>query len=293
MSESPGRLFCFGLGYTGGALARRLLAGGWQVAGTSREPSALADLAAAGAQLHRFDRGQPLPQPALAALKAASHVLSTVPPDAEGDAVLDLHGEALRRLGQARWLGYLSTTNVYGDRGGDWVDEATPPAPTTARGRRRLAAERRWLELYRQAGRPVHIFRLAGIYGPGRSQLEALRQGRAQRIDKPGQVFSRIHLDDLIATLLASMARPDPGAIYNVADDLPAPPAEVVAFAAGLLGVDPPPLVPFDQAALSAMARSFYAESKRVGNQRLKAELGVQLRYPDYREGLRALHQAE
>jgi nucleoside-diphosphate-sugar epimerase len=187
------------------------------------------------------------------------------------------------------WVGYLSTTGVYGDRAGGWVDEASALTPAGERGRRRVAAEAGW----RALGLPLHIFRLAGIYGPGRSALDSVRAGKAQRIDKPGQVFSRIHVDDIAAVLDASIARPYPGAIYNVCDDDPAPPQDVIAYACALLGRAPPPLVPFDQAALSPMARSFYGESKRVSNRRIKDELGVRLRFPDYRAGLDALAAAD
>jgi len=166
------------------------------------------------------------------------------------------------------------------------VDESSELRPTGERGRRRVAAETAWLDLWRRHGLPVHVFRLAGIYGPGRSAFDSLRQGRAQRVDKPGQVFSRIHVDDIAAVLAASMAKPNPGAIYNVCDDDPAPPAEVIAHAADLLGIEPPPLVPFAEAKLSDMARSFYADNKRVRNDRIKGELGVELAYPDYRRGL-------
>jgi len=279
----PGRLFCFGLGYTGRALARALEAEGWRVAGTSRE--------AAGTGLHAFDRARPLDEAGLAALRTATHVLSTVPADGDGDPVLAACGELLARS-RAVWIGYLSTTNVYGDLAGGWVDERSPPAPAGERGRRRLATETAWRQLHAEHGRPVHVFRLTGIYGPGRNQLEALRQGRARRIDKPGQVFSRIHLDDIVAVLRASMARPHPGRVYNLADDRPAAPAEVVAYASILLGVEPPPLEDFETAEMSAMARSFYDDNKRVANARIKAELGVRLRYPSYREGLAALLEA-
>lgn len=271
----PGRLFCFGLGYTAQALARALEPEGWRVVGTQREGGGL-----------RFARGQPL-DPAVFA--DATHILSSVPPDEAGDPVLDVHAADLARLQGVRWVGYLSTTGVYGDRGGGWVDETTPENPVGPRGRRRVEAERRW----RALPLPVHVFRLAGIYGPGRNQLAALRRGEAKRIDKPGQVFSRIHVDDIVRALRLSMARPQPGAVYNVADDEPAPPQDVVAYAAALLGVEPPPLIPFAQAQLSPMAASFYAESKRVSNARLKQTLGWRPLYPSYREGLRALLQAE
>jgi nucleoside-diphosphate-sugar epimerase len=270
-------LFCFGLGYTARALAAQLMQAGWRVCGTSRagEPGML-----------RFDRDHPLPADALAGI---SHVLVSVPPDAAGDPVLDVHAGDIAALPDLRWLGYLSTTGVYGDRGGDWVDENSELRPSGERGRRRAAAERGWLDLWQRHGMPVHIFRLVGIYGPGRSAFEALRAGTARRIDRPGQVFSRIHVDDLAAVLAASIARPRPGAIYNVCDDEPAAPADVVAYAVGLLGIAPPPLVPFDAADLSPLARSFWDDNKRVANALIKTELGVRLRYPDYRAGLRAI----
>ena len=186
-------------------------------------------------------------------------------------------------------MGYLSTTGVYGDHGGAWVDEATALTPNTERGQRRLAAEEQWLALHRDHGLPVHVFRLAGIYGPGRNTLDNLRDGTAKRVVKPGQVFSRIHVDDIAGVLLASMARPNPGRAYNVADDEPCPPQDVVTFAAELLGLAPPHEIPFEDARLSPMARSFFADSKRVSNARIKSELGYSLRFPTYREGLKSL----
>jgi nucleoside-diphosphate-sugar epimerase len=289
---TAGRLFCFGLGYSAGFLGRALFAQGWSVAGTSREEAGRARPDGESFALEVFARAQPLADPA-ATLAGASHVLVSIPPDAEGDPVCDLYGDRLARLPDLRWLGYLSTTGVYGDRGGAWVDESSPLLPSGERGRRRVAAETAWLDLYRRHRLPVHVFRLAGIYGAGRSALDALREGRAQRIDKPGQVFSRIHVADLVACLLSSMARPNPGAIYNLCDDDPAPPEAVVDYAARLIGVMPPPLLPFDQAALSPMARSFYDDNKRVSNRRLKEELGVTLIYPSYRDGLAALLREE
>ena len=277
-------LFCFGLGYSAGFLARDLAGEGWRVAGTSRSGAAGADRF----PLHRFARSAPLAD-AAAALAGTTHLLISVPPDEAGDPVLAEHAGDIAALGGLSWVGYLSTTGVYGDRGGGWVDESAALAPSGERGRRRVAAEAGWLELHRRHGLPVHVFRLAGIYGPGRSALDTVRQGRAQRVDKPGQVFSRIHVADIVQVLRASMARPDPGAIYNVCDDDPAPPEAVVAYACRLLGLPPPPLVPFAEAELTPMARSFYDDNKRVANRRIKEELGVRLRYPGYRDGLDAL----
>lgn len=284
----PGRLFVFGLGYSAMALARALLAEGWSVRGTCRDEDGRDFLARQGIEAVTFGRDRPLADPA-AALAGITHVLHSIPPDDTGDPVLDLHGDDLASLSTLAWFGYLSTTGVYGDRGGAWVDEHTPTAPTTDRGRRREAAEKGWCRLFRERGLPVHLFRLAGIYGPGRSAIDTVRAGRARRVIKPGQVFSRIHVDDIVAVLRASMARPHPGAAYNVCDDEAAPPQDVIAYACTLLGVEPPPEEPFDTADLSPMARSFYAENKRVSNRRIREELGVRPAYPGYREGLRAL----
>jgi uncharacterized protein YbjT (DUF2867 family) len=287
--DSP-LLFCFGYGYSAAALAARLKPGA-RVAGTSRTPDGVEALRARGVEVFLFNGNKPMADGGVA-LERATHLLSSVPPVAGlGDPVLVHHGSDIVKARRLQWVGYLSTTSVYGDRGGAWVDEDTPPSPAGERGQARLDAETAWLDLWHSAAIPVHIFRLAGIYGPGRSALDAVREGTAKRIDKPGQVFSRIHVDDIAAVLEASIARPRPGAVYNVCDDAPASPAEVIEFACGLLGVSAPPLVPYDEIAptLSPMARSFYAENKRVSNHRIKDELGVTLRYPDYRAGLRAL----
>jgi hypothetical protein len=284
---SGSHLFCFGLGYTALALGRRLAASGWVVTGTCRITERQALLRESGFSAVLFDHNRPVDA---SALNGATHLLVSVPPDAAGDPVLAQHGGDIGTLaGQLSWLGYLSTTGVYGDRGGGWVDETAQLLPTGERGRRRFTAEQGWLRLWRDRGAPVHIFRLAAIYGPGHSALDALRAGTAKRIDKPGQVFSRIHVEDLANVLIASMERPRPGAVYNVCDDNPAPPAAIVTHAAELLGIEPPPLVPLEAAGLSPMARSFYDDNKRVANHLIKTELGVTLRYPDYRTGLAAI----
>jgi nucleoside-diphosphate-sugar epimerase len=283
---SGSHLFCFGLGYTGLVLGRRLVASGWTVTGTCRSTERQALLRGSGFSAVLFDRNRSVDA---TALNGVTHLLVSVPPDAAGDPVLALHGGDIATLAGLSWIGYLSTTGVYGDRGGGWVDETAELMPTGERGRRRVAAEQGWLELWHDRGAPVHIFRLAAIYGPGRSAFDALRAGAAKRIDKPGQVFSRIHVEDLASVLIASIERPRPGAVYNVCDDDPAPPAAVVARAAELLGIAPPPLVPFEAAGLSPMARSFYDDNKRVANRLVKTELAVTLRYPDYRTGLAAI----
>jgi nucleoside-diphosphate-sugar epimerase len=281
------RLFCFGLGYAAGRFAASLMRDGWAVAGTSRDGDKLAALAAQGFTAHRFDRDHPLDDPA-AALAGTTHLLVSVPPEDAGDPVLGVHEADIARVESLAWVGYLSTTGVYGDRGGDWVDEDSVLKPASERALRRVAAEDAWLDVWHRYGIAVHIFRLAGIYGPGRSVIDQLRSGTARRVVKPGQVFGRIHVDDIGAVLRASMARPNPGAVYNVCDDEPAAPSDVVEHASRLLGVEPPPAVSVEEAGLSPMALSFYADNRRVRNDRIKRELGVVLSYPDYRRGLEA-----
>jgi nucleoside-diphosphate-sugar epimerase len=269
-------------------LARRLCARGWRIAGTTRSEAAAAELEAEGFEVFLFDRKRPLPDPAVA-LAGTTHLLVSVPPDEAGDPAAELHGRDIAACPNIAWAGYLSTTGVYGDRAGGWVDEDSALEPTNDRSARRVEAERAWLELQHAAGLPLHVFRLAGIYGPGRSALDQVRAGTAKRIDKPGQVFSRIHVTDLARVLEASIARPNPGRVYNLCDDAPAPPAEVIAYACEILGVEPPPLVPIGVAELSPMALSFYRDNKRVSNRRIKEELGVTLAYPDYKAGLQAI----
>jgi nucleoside-diphosphate-sugar epimerase len=277
MTPPSPTLLSLGHGYSATALARLLVPEGWRVIGTTRSSAKAEAMRAAGVDplIWPGDLG-----PALA---AATHILASAAPDAAGDPFL----QAVPQIAGARvdWVGYLSTTGVYGDHQGGWVDENTPLTPSSERGRWRVQAEDQW----RATGLPVHIFRLAGIYGPGRGPFEKVRNGTARRIIKPGQVFSRIHVDDIAATLRTSMTRPNPGAAYNLCDDDPAPPEDVLAEAARLLGLPVPPAIPFDQAEMTPMARSFYGESKRVRNDRIKRDLGVVLRYPDYRQGLAAL----
>lgn len=270
-------LLCAGFGYSAEALARLLRVEGWRVIGTHRRPEGAAAIRAAGAEPSPWP-----PAPETAA--TATHLLVSAAPDAEGDPTLRALGPLLKAP-PLEWVGYLSTTGVYGDHAGGWVDETAPLTPATERGRARVRAEAAW----RATGLPVRIFRLAGIYGPGRGPFEKVRSGEARRIVKPGQVFSRIHRDDIAAALRASIARPEAEGPFNLCDDEPAPPEDVIGHAAALLGLPPPPLVPFETAELSPMARSFYAESKRVSNARTKAALGLRLRFPGYREGLAAV----
>ncbi|MGV8995730.1 MAG: SDR family oxidoreductase [Parvibaculaceae bacterium] len=279
--QKPQKLFCFGLGFSALAFSRLLAAQGFTIAGTCRSADKQAALIAQGIEAHLFGPDHALD---VSALTGTTHLLSSVPPDELGDPVVAALGDTLRNM-PLTWAGYLSTTGVYGSRDGDWVDETSPLLPGTERGVRRLKAEEQW----RSLGLPLHIFRLAGIYGPGRNQLETMRTGSARRIIKKGQIFSRTHVDDIAQVLAASIAQPNTGAVYNVCDNEPAPPQEVVAYAAHLLGMEPPAEIAIEDTEMSPMAKSFYAESKRVSNKRIREELGVKLKYPTYREGLQAL----
>ena len=292
MIASNKRLFWFGLGTSALALAGELKADGWRIAGTCRGDEKAAALAACGIDTYRFGGGAPMAKSA-DALACTTHLLISAPPGTDGDPVLRWHAADIAGLASLQWLGYLSTTGVYGDRQGGWVDENSTLAPTGERGHRRVAAERGWLDLWQRYGLPVHLFRLAGIYGPDSNALATVRAGRGQRVDKPGQVFSRIHVADIAQVLRASMVKPNPGVAYNVCDDNPAAPEEVIRYACELLGLTPPPLVPFETAQLSPMARSFYDDNKRVRNERIKAELRVALKYPDYKAGLQAILKGE
>lgn len=274
-------LLSIGHGYSAAALARLLLADGWRIIGTTRSAEKAAALRAEGIEAVVWPGTDLTPF-----LAQASHVLTSVAPTPEGDPVLEELAPALRAAAdRLEWVGYLSTTGVYGDHAGGWVDEDTALSPSTRRGKMRVQAEAGW----QARGLPLHIFRLAGIYGPGRGPFAKVRAGTARRIIKKGQVFSRIHVADIAQVLAASIAQPNPGAVYNLCDDDPAPPEAVIAHAAELLGLPLPPADDFETADMTTMARSFYAESKRVSNRLIKTELGVELIYPDYRAGLRAL----
>jgi nucleoside-diphosphate-sugar epimerase len=282
------RLFCFGLGYTARALARPLMEAGWLVAGTARTQDGAASLRREGFKAFVFD-GDTVDSGIADALALATHVVTSAPPDERGDPVLRVYGSALSSAASLAWAGYLSTVGVYGNTFGGWVDEASDVSGDFDRTRWRIEAERDWLARLTGPGRQAQIFRLAGIYGPGRSAFDSLRSGRAQRIVKPGQVFNRIHVDDIARVLAAAMSGRGVHDVYNVADDEPAPPQDVITYAAELIGVPPPPEIVFADATLSPMARSFYESNRRVSNARLKGDLGVALRYPNYREGLRGI----
>lgn len=283
-------LFVFGLGYTAIQFIRLHGDRFGSVGGTVRSVDKAKTLEATGIQTCRFD-GKDFDPAIHQHLERAEALLISAPPAERQDPVLEHFSEAIAAAPRLRWVGYLSTVGVYGDAGGAWVDETTPPNPATARARQRIAAEQLWLDLGASAPFAVHIFRLAGIYGPGRNALVKVADGTAKRIVKPGQVFNRIHTEDIAQVLMASIERPSRNAIYNVADDEPGPPQDVIAYAAELLGQEPPPEIPFEEADQTPMARAFYEDNKRVRNTRIKSELGVRLRYPTFRDGLRALFQ--
>ena len=285
-------LFCFGLGYSSGVVAGRLAQQGWRITGTSTRAEGAAQITANGYTGLVFD-GTAASEEIAKQLRDATHVLLSIPPEADGDPAFVRHSEDIRVSCSVNWVGYFSTVGVYGDAQGGWVDEETQAKPGSERGKRRLAAERQWLGLARDAGKHAAVFRLPGIYGPGRCALDDVLDGTARSIIKPGQVFNRIHAEDIASAVIAAIKRPHPGRIYNVTDDEPGPPQDVVNFAAQLLERPQPPSMDFATAELSPilspMARSFYSENKRVANVRMKAELGIRLKYPNYREGLRAI----
>ena len=289
--NSMTHLFCYGLGYSAAYLADDLIARGWHVAGTSTRAIGSARLQARGFDGLVFDGRTHTPEVA-EALQSATHILLSIPPDAGGDPALRVFGEDIASAPNIGWIGYLSTVGVYGDANGGWVDEDTPAQPLSDRGQRRLAAETAWRAFGKRTGKAVMVFRLPGIYGPGRSTLDDLRGGEARRIIKPEQVFNRIHVADIAASIAAGIAAPRADRVYNVTDDEPGPPQDVVAFGAELLGMPVPPGLDFATTELTPMARSFYSESKRVSNARLHQELGVKLKYPTYREGLRGIYDA-
>jgi nucleoside-diphosphate-sugar epimerase len=282
------KLLVFGFGYSAHTIAERLRANGTQVTATVRS-RAKADLLTQMGITARMFSPDHCDDALRTDIAGSDCILVSVPPGPAGDPVLAAFSDAIAAASKLRWIGYLSTVGVYGDHAGNWVDETTPTAPATERSRKRAQAEQDWLALGAGHAAAVQIFRLPGIYGPGRNQLAQLASGTARRIAKPGQVFNRIHVEDIAAVIEASLARPRAGAIYNVTDDEPAPPQDVIAFAARLCDVEPPPEIPFASAELSPMAKSFFSESKRVRNDLIRRELGVRLRYPTYREGLTAL----
>ena len=286
-------IFCFGHGYSCDYLAHALhLQGGWRVSGTTRDEEKKIRMAENGVTPYLFDSLTPLPD-LLHTMRDVTHLLISTPPDDQGDPAFLTHAPEIVHLPNLQWVGYLSTTGVYGDRDGAEVDESAELRPSSKRGSRRVKAEEQWLSLFHSAQLPVHIFRLAGIYGPGRSALDSVRAGVARRINKPGHAFGRIHVEDIVHVLTASMRNPQPGQIYNVCDDEPAPSHKVIEYASELLERPAPPLVNFDEADLAPITRSFYMDNRRTKNTKIKDQLGVQLKYPNYRKGLEGCLAAE
>lgn len=280
-------LFCFGYGYSCSWLGEMLASSSdWMISGTTRDPDKKTFLRSQGIRTYLFDAENAIPDP-LYMMRDVTHIIISTPPSDDGDPSFLAHAKDITNLPNLKWVGYLSTTGSYGDRNGEWVDENSVTRPTTKRGSRRLKAEQQWLSLI-DYGVPVHVFRLAGIYGPERSALDSIRSGVARRINKPGHAFSRIHVEDIVQILHASMSKPNPGQIYNVCDDEPAPSHEVIKYACDLLGVKSPPLIDFESVDMAPITRSFYADNKRVKNEKIKKDLGVCLHYPNYREGLKA-----
>lgn len=294
MSDQKKRLFCFGYGYTANYLGHALQNSKdkWTIGGTTRDGDRRRELLARRVRARIFDEHTPIADPETL-FNRFTHLLISVPPDDSGDLVFNMHADEIAKLKNLKWLGYLSTTGVYGDRGGGEVTETSEVRPSSQRGSRRALAEQQWMSLYHKKGIPVHIFRLSGIYGPGRSALDSVRVGVARRIDKPGHMFNRIQVEDIIQVLLASFNNPNPGSVYNLADDVPAASHEVIAYACELLGLTPPPVIPIDEADLAPITMSFYKDNKYVRNDKIKQELGVQLKYPDYKSGLEACLRAE
>jgi len=285
-------LFCFGLGFSAAHLANAYRDRFTHIIGTTRSPEKRDALAANGIEARLFGGGHDDERIA-GDLAECDALLISASPEEGVDPVLRAYGDIIGASPRLSWIGYLSTIGVYGDQGGRWIDESEPVDPGSRRSRERVAVEEEWLALGERTGKPVQIFRLAGIYGPGRNAIRQLKAGTARRIIKPGQVFNRIHIEDIARTLLASMEKPRNGAIYNVCDDEPAPPQDVITFAAERLGIAPPPEIPFEEADLSPMGRSFYGECKRVSNRLIREELGVIIAYPTYREAMRDLAQSE
>lgn len=288
------KLFCFGYGYVAEHLAKVLKQQdpSWQICGTTRDVEKLSLMREDGVKAFLFSDQSVFTDPDFI-LNGVTHILISVPPDDAGDLVFQAHARDILRISTVKWIGYFSSTSVYGNRDGEWVDEESEIQPSSQRGSRRARAEQQWLKTRRIAGIPINIFRVSGIYGPDRSTLDTVRAGNVRRIEKPGHAFNRIHVDDIVQALIASMDQPFPGDIYNLADDDPASSHELIAYACTLLGKIPPPVIPYDEADMAPITRSFYKDNKRVSNAKMKNKLGVKLKYPDYKKGLDAIYAAE
>lgn len=282
----PGHLFAFGCGYSARRLAAHLLPKGWRVSGSSRTEDGAAALGDLGIDGVEFDGTTPLPA---ATFETVTHILILIPPGTDGDKTLGLHRDMLRAAPMLQWVGILSTTGIYGDAQGAWITEDFPPAPLTAANEARLTMENGWLAFGQETGIAVQVFRLPGIYGPGRSPFGRLRSGAARRILKQGQVFNRVHVDDIVQACWRGMQAPAAGPVFHIADGVPAPADEVLAFAATLLNMPPPPAVRINDAGLPPMALHFYAECKRLDISRARSELGFDPIHKDFRAGLRAI----
>lgn len=280
-------VFFFGFGYVAAFVAMKLETLGCKISGTTTNKEKKEFMEARGYNSYLFSRNRMIPD-ILSVMSDVTHIVLAIPPDGEGDLVFDMYANDLAYIKNLQWIGYLSATSIYGDHEGAWVNEDTVPSPTSRRGSLRLKAEEDWKSYYSSDNLPLHIFRLAGIYGPGRSALDSVLSGVAKRIDKPGHVFNRIHIDDIVQTLVASMMQPNPFSIYNLSDDDPAPSHELIQYTCNLLGLETPPLVPFTQTDIAPIMRSFYKDNKRLRNDKIKDELGIKLLYPDYKSGLRA-----
>lgn len=295
-TQKTKKLFCFGYGYVAEHLAKELLNSdeNWTIAGTTTDVHKRRAMQQAGIKAFLFSEKMPFNDP-LYALQGVTHILISTPPNRGGDIVFQTHARDILQIPTVEWIGYLSSTAVYGNRDGDWVDETAELRPTSERGSKRTKAEIQWLKMRRIAQIPINIFRLSGIYGPGRSAIETVKAGVSKRIHKEGHAFNRIHVDDIVQVLIASMHQPKPGDVYNLADDNPAPSHELIDYACQLLGQDSPPLITYDQDLdMSPMARSFYKDNKRISNRKIKDKLGITLKYPDYKHGLDAIyHSAE
>lgn len=292
--DKPKKLFCFGYGYVAEHLAKALKEQdpSWQICGTTRDKEKLDGMREQGIKAYLFSDENPFHDP-LFILRDVTHILISIPPNKQGDVVFQTHARDILQIESVQWIGLCSSTSVYGNRDGEWVDETSEIRPDSERGTKRARAESAWLKMRRIAGIPINIFRISGIYGVGRSALDSVRAGNSRRIDKPGHVFNRIHVDDIIQAMIASMSQPSPGDIYNLADDDPAPSHELISYACGLLGMEPAPLMPFDSTDMAPMARSFYKDNKRVRNDKIKTKLGIKLKYPNYKAGLDSIFEQE
>lgn len=289
------KLFCYGYGYVAQHLVKELQNRdeGWDFTVTTTDREKLAEIRESGLRAYLFSDRMPFNDP-LFAMDGVTHILISIPPKDDGDIVFKAHARDILKISTVEWIGYLSSTGVYGNRDGDWVDETSEIRPTSKRGSKRAKAETQWLKLRRLAGIPINIFRLSGIYGAGRSAIDTVRAGHSKRVHKEGHAFNRVHVDDIIQVLTATMDKDLTGDIYNLADDSPVPSHELIAHACELLGKTPPPLISYDDDLdMSPMARSFYKDNKRVSNEKIKTQLNITLKYPDYKSGLNDIFEKE